>query len=589
MKSLARKLSLIGTAVLLCAPVFAVTLPAPGEGEAGVRSETRRLGVIKGFVRDNTGNPIANATVAVFRVGTSKLLKQVSSAKNGKFIARLLPGTYTILAIAQGFNPVTLDKVKVSGASELVYGFNLERAGAGNTLPEKRPDRLSGRTAIRTAQRSIYQAGDGDVPLQETETASRVVAPGGGSVDQTFADTAAEDGRGRKGQTVVETYFASTAAGQFSGVNFATSRPIGDDADLIFAGQAGVGDNAPQRFETIFSFSPRDGHRMRVKGSVVSLGKIRDGKQEDSLGQVSFQALDQWRVREGVILVVGVDYSRFIGAGNEYSLTPRLGFQYDLDSKTRVRGAYTTQNEPRTWQRVIELESSQVLFREPVAIQDIPIEGGKPKMNKSTRLEFGVERVLDNRSTVEASVFFDSVVGRGVGLESVPFAAAGSGTFDDFVSAQQGKSMGLRVVYNRRLNGILSASAGYAYGNGQKLTDEAITNPANIFKDSVFQTFFGQVKADIRTGTSVSTVFRLSPNATVFAIDPFEGRLAIYDPSLSVLVTQDLPSWGLPFDAEAILDARNLLDVHTGVSGEQGALLLNSQRRILRGGILVRF
>ena len=33
---------------------------------------------------------------------------------------------------------------------------------------------------------------------------------------------------------------------------------------------------------------------------------------------------------------------------------------------------------------------------------------------------------------------------------------------------------------------------------------------------------------------------RFSPNATVFAIDPFAGRLGVYDPSLSIQVTQDL-------------------------------------------------
>jgi len=589
MDSISRKLGVIGTALLLCVPAFAGTVPKRSEALNSASSEARRLGVIKGFVRDNSGNPIANATVAIFRVGTSKLLKQVTSTKKGSFIARMIPGTYTVLAIAQGFNPVTLKEVTVSGSSELVYGFNLEPAGAGNTLPEKRADRFSGRTAIRGAQRSIYQAKEGELPVEIAEETSGVYAPDGGSVDQSFAVTDDEGERGRKGQSVVETYFASGSAGEFTGVNFATSRPVGEDADLIFAGQAALGNGAPQRFETIFNFTPAAGHRMRLKGSVASLGTVRDGDQQDTLGQVSFQALDQWRVREGVILVLGVDYSRFVGAGSEYSISPRLGFQYDLDSKTRVRGAYTTQNEPRTWKRVIELESSQVLFREPVAMQDIPVENGKPKMNKSSRLEFGVERVLDNRSTVEANVFFDSVVGRGVGLESLPFAAFGSDTFDDFVASQQGKAMGVRVVYNRRLNGVLSTSAGYAYGTGQKLSEVAITNPANLFKDDVFQTVFGQVRADIRTGTSVSTVFRLSPKATVFAIDPFEGRLAIYDPSLSILVTQDLPSWGLPFDAEAILDARNLLDVHTGTTGEQGTLLLNSQRRMLRGGILVRF
>jgi hypothetical protein len=31
------------------------------------------------------------------------------------------------------------------------------------------------------------------------------------------------------------------------------------------------------------------------------------------------------------------------------------------------------------------------------------------------------------------------------------------------------------------------------------------------------------VAADMKTGTSVRTIFRLSPQATVFAIDPFKG------------------------------------------------------------------
>jgi hypothetical protein len=590
MNSIPKRLSVFGVALVMCVLGFGTTVPAKAEATAKAGAERAKLGVIKGVVRDRSGNPIANATVAVFRAGTSKLLKQVTSTKSGNFIARLIPGTYTILAIAQGYNPVTLKEVTVSGASELVYGFNLERAGSGNTLPEKRADRFSGRTAIRAAQRSIYQAGDGEVPDAVAAGSENVLAPQGGSVDQTIAE--AEDDRetGRRGQTVVETYFASGRDGNFSGVNFATSRPVGKNAEFIVAGQTGIGPNAPQRLQTIFSFNAGDQHRVRVKGSIANLGNVANGKQqEEGLGQISLQALDQWKVREGVILVVGVDYSRFIGAGDDYSLTPRLGFQYDLGSKTRVRGSYTTHSEQRTWQRVIELESSQVLFSEPIAVQDIPLDENKPKMNKSTRLEFGVERVLDNRSTVEASVFFDSVLGRGVGLESLPFSAFGSDSFNDFVAEQQGKSMGLRVVFNRRLNGILSTSAGYAYGTGQKLSDDTITNPANLFKDDVFQTFFGQVKADMKTGTSVRTVFRLSPRATVFAIDPFEGRLAIYDPSLSVLVTQDLPSWGLPIDAEAILDARNLFDVHTGVSGEEGALLLNSQRRMFRGGILVRF
>ncbi|REJ77361.1 MAG: hypothetical protein DWQ47_13320 [Acidobacteria bacterium] len=591
MTNLPRKFGVFGLMALLCAIGFSSALPAYAgtEGEAIEGSPGTRLGVIKGVVRDKSGNPISNATIAVFRAGTSKLLKQVTATKSGRFLAKIIPGTYTILAVAQGFNPVTLEKVKVNGESELVYGFNLERSGLGNTLPEKRKDRLSARTAIRAAQRSIYQADEGKVPGSDAVAESVVSAPYGGSVDQIASSFDERADHGRKGQSIVETFYASSAAGNYAGVNFATVRPVGRDAELLIAGQTGLGEAAPQRFETAFAFNAGNDHRLRFKGSLTKLGTVIADKQDKELGQVSFQALDQWKVREGVILVFGVDYSRFVGAGDDYSLAPRVGFLYDLDPKTRLRTSYTTRTEERSWQRVIELESSQVLFREPVSVPDIAIEDSKPQMNKSSRLEFGLERVLDNRSTIEANVFLDAFAGRGIGLEGFSPDSQVLPEFDGFVANQHGNAMGVRLVYNRRINGMFSTSAGYAYGTGQKLSEDAITDPESVLRKDVFQTVFGQFNADIRSGTSVKTIFRLSPRATVFAIDPFEGRLAIYDPSLSVLVTQELPSWGLPIDAEAVLDARNLFDRHIGVSGEEGTLTLNSHRRILRGGILVRF
>src|SRR5689334_14670594 len=124
------------------------------------------FGTIRGVVHDDSGSPIADATVAIFKAGTQTLLKQVSSAADGSFIAKILPGTYTVLAVAEGFNPVTLFGVEVGRAADLTYGFKLEHAGSGNTLPEKRADKNSSKWRIRAAQmsRSIYQHQAGDSP-----------------------------------------------------------------------------------------------------------------------------------------------------------------------------------------------------------------------------------------------------------------------------------------------------------------------------------------------------------------------------------------------------------------------------------------
>lgn len=568
--------SFLKTAVALYAMVFTVfaSLPVAASANLTVKSNSG-LGIIKGIVRDNGGSPIADATVAIFRLGTSKILKQVRSASDGSFLAKILPGTYTILAVAEGFNPVTLAEVEVGRASQLNYGFKLERAGGGNTLPEKKLDRNNPKWVIRAAQtsRSIYQNQEGDDGVTVEET----------------AEVAEDDAKKQSGQTVVETYFAGSDSGTYAGVNAATLVPFGENAEIVFAGQAGVGRDAPMRFESLAKFRPVDGHQVRLNTSIASLGSFTVNNDNKSLAQFSVQALDEWNVREGLILVFGVDYSRFIGASNDFSISPRLGLQFDVDDKTRFRTAYTTQTEERTWGRAIELEDSQVTFRDPAVMQDLVVENEKPQMNKSRRFEFGIERVLDNKSSIEANAFFDATLGRGVGFTSQPFDALDSEGFGEFTGNQQGKTQGVRIVYSRRLSGRFSTSAGYSFGSGQQISDEGLTNPAELFQQAYFQSFFGQFEADLKTGTNVKTIFRLSPQATVFAIDPFQGRLAIYDPGLSILVTQSLPTLGLPFHAEAVVDARNLFGFQTGVTGEEGGLRLNSQQRALRGGILVRF
>lgn len=574
--------------VLIALTVFSAAFVGASEtqGKILVVEKTANLGVIKGIVRDDAGNAIADAYVSIFRVGTSDLLKQVRSAADGSFLAKIIPGTYTVLAVAEGFNPITLSTVEVNRSAELVYGFKLERSGGGNTLPEKRLDRNSSKWRIRAAQlnRSVYQNTEGNAPIDENKIARK-----DDSVDENVETADTEENFKRHNQSVVETYFASSNGGNFTGLNFATLQPINENAEIVFAGQTGAGKSAPQRLETKLKFRPNEKHQVQLSGSVAKLGKTAINNTEQSLGQISVQALDEWKARGGVILVFGFDYSRFVGAGDDFSVSPRFGFQLDVDSKTRFRSAYTTATEDRTWQSVAELEGEQILFREPASLQEFVVEDKKPRMTKNTRLEFGIERVLDNKSSIEANIFFDTVSARGIGLTSLSFNSLDGGSLADFVGNQQGAAKGLRVIYTRRLNSRFSTSAGYSFGNGQKLSREAISNPGAVFENDFFQSFYGQFDADFKTGTQVKTIFRLSPQATVFAIDPFQGRMAIYDPSLSVTVTQTLPNLGLPFRAEAILDARNLFDYQTGITGEEGSLRLNLQGRALRGGILVRF
>ena len=271
-------------------------------------------------------------------------------------------------------------------------------------------------------------------------------------------------------------------------------------------------------------------------------------------------------------------------------ISPRLGIQFDANARTRLKAAYGPGDEGNEIQSSIGFENGDVIFKQASA-RPVAFVGGRSVMGSSRRLEFGVERVLDNQSNLEATAFVDLTSGRGVGLMATPLSAFSGNSSNALLSIanQEGSARGLRVVYSRRLSHVWSAAAGYSFGRGQKLSPGGLTDPGNVFNNGFFQTAALQLAGDWSTGTHVQTVFRFSPDATVFAIDPFAGRLAVYDPSLSVQVTQDLPTFGLPVRAQAILDARDLLDLQPRISNSTTILRMGPNGRMLRGGISVRF
>jgi hypothetical protein len=557
-------------------------------------SSNKSLATITGSVRDNRGNPLAGALVSLVREGV-KTVKEARTDRQGNFIAKVLPGRYGIKAIAAGFSEVVFTSVDVKAQQELVYRFNLEPVGYGNTLPERRRDRDDVKWTLRSAQtkRSIFQVQEGEdstvqavTNAEVAETAPMESAPESPTEPRSISRS--------KTRGVLESYFANNELGSsYVGFNFAIATPVSDQVELIFSGQTGVGD-APERVEATTRFRVGDRHRVGVTASggrfKAPVWTSKPNNRADLQGQVSLRAVDEWIVRDGIVIVMGLDYSRFIGAGGAHAISPRFGIQYDANARTRVKAAFASGGDEDGIQSVAHFEDEQVVFRRQ-AVRPVAFIDGQAVLERSHRLEFGVERVLDNNSNVEATAFFDTTSGRGVGLLSGPASAfsgrAGEAFMD--VANQQGSSRGIRVVYTRRLNRVWTASAGYAFGHGQQLSATGFSTPADLFESGYFQTAALQLSAGFSTGTHVRTVLRFSPEATVFAIDPFAGRLGVYDPSLSIQVTQDLPSFGLPVRAEAILDARNLLDAQT--SSENGEILtvIGNNRRSVRGGISVRF
>jgi hypothetical protein len=593
--------------LLLLASFALAGLSAQGSTLASGGERRTSLGTISGSVLDSRGNPVSGALVKILRDGFNEVVKETKSSADGSFAARVTPGRYLVRALAEGFTPATFTSVQVAPSTELVYRFNLQPVGEGKTLPERRLDRNDPKWRIRASQsrRSIFNAGDEqDETLRKViEAAEEEEAARADVEDDAMATPVAPEER-RNGRTrtqgYVETFFADSSVpgvGSYAGMNFAVATPVSRDLNLIFSGQAG-------EFERMEATARlRAGARHRLSATIggarfpLTTRATDEGrtsfnhKLNEKLGQVSVRAIDEWVVRDGVVLVIGLDYSKFTGAGGAHAFSPRLGMAFDANARTRVHIAFAPGSDPAAHAEGVDFEDGQVVFKEtegqPVAFVD-----GRAVLERSHRLEFGVERILDESSSIEATAFFDTVSGRGVGLLSMPaegLTPGGSAALLD-IANQQGGARGLRVVYTRRVSTHLKASAAYAFGRGQQLSPEGANAPDQLFQNSFFQTAAASLDASVFEGTRVRTVLRFSPRASVFAIDPFAGQLAVYDPSLSILVTQELPSFGLPVRAQATIDARNLLDYASRVEDADGAnLSVGALRRSLRGGISLRF
>jgi hypothetical protein len=94
---------------------------------SAVFSQTRTTGQIVGTVKDATGAVIRDAAVVLIDTGTGNTVETKSGSEGGFVFPNLQPGTYTITATAQGFQPVTLQQIEVltSRSTDVTVQFQI--------------------------------------------------------------------------------------------------------------------------------------------------------------------------------------------------------------------------------------------------------------------------------------------------------------------------------------------------------------------------------------------------------------------------------------------------------------------------------
>lgn len=526
-------------------------------------------GTIRGLVKDGQGNPLVGAAIVILVTSegevAEKIVKRASTDDEGKFIARgIIPGRYRIKAEATGFTPVELDAQVKANKVTVFDSILLRREG---TLAEQTRLNPDPKYAARTVRGTVFHVDEPDRKADDSVVlADRTPETHG------FVHAFSQSAPGLSG-------------GSFVGSNFAVSQQVAGAANVVISGQVGLGAGAPQRLETLTTASSGN-HRLAV---ALGYGRFTLSRRapQDAVSQVSLSATDTWQVSGPVLVIYGGNFSRFSDGSGGTTFLPRFGIAVDVGPGTRLYGGLTPGSSLDSQTRV-NLESGEITFSEPRPLPLNPV--GEPIADRSYRLEFGGQQVLSDNSSIEMMAFFDTISGHGVGLLAVP--TEGPPEAPRFQTTDlNGRSRGLRVVYRRRLNSVVEGALGYALGEGQRLNSAGFTDFAHLFRNEVFQLVSARVDATfVGTGTRVSTVLRLGPSRAVFAIDPFQGQIDTYDPNLSVLLTQDLPSFALvPGQWALVVDVRNLFDQQDSTGDEFQQLIASRFQRLVRLGVSVRF
>jgi len=576
------------------------------------------LAFVTGTVKDVSGAPLSGAIVSILEArlpqSQAKEIKSVKTDAQGRFTAGIVPGTYRLRAVAEGFFAQSLP-LFINRTAKQTFNFELKR---DDTLVQKRGDREDYRWVGRSVPRHVFNALPDENPgqpgqVQLARDSFSSVRPSVHGVVQLLAASS----NGAPGMPGAD----------FFGTNFAVSGSLGS-VEMAVVGQRGVGKLAAQRLAAIATMRPNDQHHVTATigyGQVAYTQQLFKGANAQnmpllaapprqaaltpitaapvtgptrSLDQVSFSVVDEWQVFQPLIVIYGFDYARFVSsaASQQESILPRLALQYAPTANWRVNAALT----PRTNQT----ESTESFSTENI---NAPFESRMtetaftpdPVLDRSRRFELGVERIFGNgAASLEASAFYDVVSGHGVGVLALPLLASPEtqATMQHVarqVAAMNGAARGARVMYARHFGDHVTTSVGYSYGYGSRLTNQNLetVTPARLFNRSFFQVATAKLDLDFtqQTGTRISTVVRLSPSAVVFAIDPFAGRMSVYDPNINIYVTQDLPNFGLPLRWQALVDLRNLLN--QSLSTEDGAAQIIAARaqRTVRGGIAFRW
>jgi hypothetical protein len=518
---------------------------------AGMAAEN--LGTIQGQVRNHNGAPVVGALVIAVATKSFPRERMAFTDSLGAFsIPNLLVGQYSVKVTMSPYLPTQSAAIQLSGGTTAILSLNLQTA----------------MDVVRRVNTRDAKSGQDMVWILRSSRATQPVLRllGEGTED----DVSGADYSGYL-QIYSNSFESNRGVTDGLGSRFSLTLPLQSHARVIVDGQYNESPDQPRGLAATYEFAPVENRQSRVSVNVRQATVLNGSFPEEDLKEIQLKYDEKLELLNHFVFNYGAETGRTDGMTSEQYIRPMLGVSF-------VPNAITT--------------IGVVASAEGPAQADDPIRGKDyfeqktylPSVHQEYRhAEVHVTRILDGATKLSGAVFKDRAASQTL-FVSLP---DGTRTFL-ILDGSNLRSQGARFFVDREFKGF-NAGLGYTVASGFGLSKPAyhLDELMNQMTHRQFHVVTARVKTDVDiTNTELTAVYHwVSPLAAV-TIDPYQTNAEYLDPTLSITVAQNLPTWGtFPGKVQAILDARNLLES----SNPNHGIHISNSPRFVKGGINIRF
>jgi hypothetical protein len=518
---------------------------------------TNDLASISGRVRDSSGAPLVGALVIVAAASPVIPERIAFTDKFGAFsVMNLFAGDYTVKVTMPRFLPSLKQGIRLNTGGSAILTVNLQNALDVVRRAVAR-DKTQSEDIVWTLRSS-----------RSTQPVLRLVEP---QKPEQAPNTQGPDYSGYF-QVYSKSVDSPRGPSDAVGSQFSVTMPLAPTSQVTVAGQYTEDPTQPRGVGATYDFVPADRHRASVGVNLKQSALFADPLRMGSLREVQVKYGEDFQWSDHLVFNYGAEAGRADSRADHSYLRPRFGVSWVPQARTTLTVAASTQAP---------------------AIADDPVRGKEyfdrtayvpPALERYSHTEASLTHILADNLEFSAAVFRDRTDTQAL-FVTTPDGRRGLLILD----TSQSPSEGFRLHLNRQFRGGFEAGLAYttATGVGIKQPGASLEEIQHQLLRRRFQVLAARFKADVdTTQTEITAIYRWMSNFSASHIDPYQRLIEYNDPTLSVSIAQNIPTWRLfPGKVQAILDARNLFEQSLGPQRSQIA----QYPRLVKGGINIKF